>query len=631
MKRITCILLALFLALSLSAAANSQKIYSVDSSIYRNISTLYIVTGHAMPSTTGPWSSDELEKMVDALDSNTIPEKYAALYDDIVSELHEGEGITFEGGAMDLDGILNLDLYSHIYNSSDITRKDINGIEETAFAGRRYWFGKDLTKNTPFFEVDWETYLGNNFYTFFNAYLSNSVRGAKEIGSTRFNSNIPTLQNLFDFDLKMLDINFPSRAFLSVGGKSWSLQIGRDRLSWGSGTTGNLVLSDNFPYHDMVRFTAYSSRFKYTYLISFFPHKTNYYDTAWGDEGKTGTDVPSAGYDATDYNSSARKMRGISFYAAHRFEGRLFSDRLTLSVTEAIMYESKSSSIQFAALSPMYFMHNAYMPSNSNSTLGIELNWTPINGLALYAQLLLDNFAMPGFESSPGPDKDESVTPDAKAYMIGAKYIMSLSSGIFTVNPEVVYVTPFTYLRDAGRKEEKGTNEREYYGLDYIAAVKYRLYSYENITKHCDILYDEYVVGYTYGPDSFVANLSAQWEKGRLTLGGKAFFMMHGTHDFWTVWTEIPAHTSEEDYKKQFSGITTDHSNTDNYRYGDEAKKRDSIWYTLDIGLSAEYAVLDNLRVNAAFDFVLMNNIYNISTNDAHDFQLILGLSWKPF
>ncbi len=519
---------------------------------------------------------------------------------------------------------MNLDIYAHTYDGlkdDAITRSDKNNISETAFAGRKlWWYGQDLTKNTPFFEVDWQTYIGNNFYTFFNAYLSNSIRGAKEIGSTRLNSNIPTLQN-FELDFKLLDVNFPSRAFFSVGGDGWSVQIGRDRLNWGSGTTGNLVLSDNFPYHDMARFTAYSKtgKFKYTYLLSFSTSKTNYYykDETQNGDGATTTDSV---YHGNYKNRSSFEVEGIAFYAAHRFEGRIIDDKLSIAVTEAITYDSPSGSIQFTALSPMYFMHNAYIPSNTNSTLGFEINYTPIKGLGIYAQVLLDNFAMPGFETSPGPNKDDAVTPDAKAYLIGAKYITGALKGTLTINPEFVYVQPFTYLRNPGSGSD--------YGLNYIAAVKYRLYSYEDCYDGTDMLYDEYVIGYTYGPDSLVANLSVTWEKDKLTLGGRTFFMMHGTHDLWTIWSEIPAHTSEEDYKTAYSGITSQ-DKTGNYRY--DTSKRDSIWYTLDIGLSATYELLDNLSVSAAVDFVNMNNIFNIKGQDASDFQLILGVTYKPF
>ena len=611
MKKIICTVLFVLLTLSfVCATSNDQKIYAVNSVVYKDITKIYLATGHALPSTTGPWSGDELRKMMDGINREDVPSYLTSVYDSITDELNDEPDFNLGGSAMSLDGYLNLDLYAHTYNSTDITRKDINGIEETAFSGRQYWFGKDLTKNNPFFLVDWETYIGSNFYTYFNAYLSNSVRGKKEIGSTIFNSNIPTMQNLFEFDLKMLDINFPSRAFLSIGGSGWSIEIGRDRLNWGSGTTGNLVLSDNFPYHDMVRFTAYAKRFKYTYLLSFFPHKMNYYKTRDGE----------VKYSADNYNTSAQKMEGIYFYAAHRFEWRLFGDKLSIAVTEALTYESRTSSIQFAALSPMYFMHNAYMPSNSNSTLAFEINWTPIKGLALYAQMLLDNFAMPGFENGPGPNKDDETTPDGKAYLIGAKYQTGVMDGTFTLNPEVVYVTPFTYLR----------NGNDGYGLDYVAAVKYRLYSFENYASDTDILYDEGVIGYTYGPDTLTLNLALEWEKEKLTLGGKTFFMMHGTHDLWTIWKEIPKHTTEEDYSSQYSGITTSHASTGNYRYSN-AKERNAIWYTFDIGLSAEYEVLENLAINVAFDFVLMKNIYNVKGNDAHDFQFILGVSYKPF
>ncbi len=623
MRKTASIILLLCITLSLVfAASNEQKIYSVDSSVYKNMVKLYLATGHAMPSTTGPWSGDELIKMLNVIDINSVPEYLKETYDSLQEALTAEPGFQFMGGGMELNGILNLDLYAHTYDGSKdtaITRTDKNTIEETAFAGRKlWWFGKDLTKNTPFFELDWETYLGNNFYTFFNAYLSNSVRGAKEVGSTKLNSNIPTLQN-FELDAGLLDINFPNRAFASIGGDGWNVQIGRDRLNWGSGTTGNLVLSDNFPYHDMARFTTYSKagKFKYTYLLSFFPSKYNYYATSGEYMGNANND------------SSNIPLQGIYFYAAHRFEGRVLDDKLSITVTDAITYDSPSGNITFTSLCPMYFMHNAYIPSNTNSTLAFEINYTPLKGLGIYAQMLLDNFAMPGFETSPGPNKDEDVTPDAKAYLVGAKYITNVLGGTLTVNPEFVYVQPFTYLRDPAAKRDSGL---QVYGLDYIAAVRYRLFSYNNYTdsigKSSDILYDEYVIGYTYGPDSLVANLSATWEKDKLTLGGRAFFMMHGTHDLWTVWQKVPANTTEEDYKKSYSGITSKDT-TSNYRY--DVSNRDSIWYTLDIGLNAKYDMLDNLSFNVAVDFVNMNNIFNVQGQDAFDFQLIFGVTYRPF
>ncbi len=620
MKKICSVILFLSLVLCLlSAGNNDQTIYSVDSALYQKIVKLYIAQGRAVPSSTGPWSGDELRKMVDTLSISSVPSYLASTYEEVKNELEKEPSISFNGGAMEIGGTLSLDVYAHTY-AGDISRTDVGGIKETAFAGRRYWFGEDLTKNNPFFQLDWETWLGNSFYTYFNAYLSNSVRGGREIGSTAFNSNIPALQN-FELDIKLLDINFPSRAFLSVGGSGWSVQIGRDRLNWGSGSTGNLVLSDNFPYHDMIRATAYSSTgsFKYTYLLSFFNSKMNYYGFPEGAD----TSNPSnrTVYQGTNGRSSADTLKGLALYSAHRFEGRLFNDRLSLAVTEALTLDSQDGSIPFLALSPLYFMHNAYMPSNTNSTLAFEINWTVTKGLALYGQMLLDNFAMPGFETGPGPGRSQATTPDGKAFLIGAKYMTAAGEGILTVNPEVVYVMPLTYLRDS----------RSGYGIDYIGGVKYRLYSYESYAGNTDILYDEYVIGYTYGPDCLTASLGVDWDWQRLSVGGKFFFMAHGTHDYWTKWSEVPADTSESDYRNQYSGISSDHSNTGNYRYSDAETVRNSIWYTYDIGLSVSYEVLDNLSLSLALDFVRMNNIYNVKGQNASDFQVILGVSYRPF
>lgn len=615
MKKLAILVLALCLAFPLFAEANSQKIYRVDSPVYQDIATIYLATGHAMPSTTGPWSEAELQAMIGAIAEMEVPSYLKSTYESVLSALDAQPSSTFRGGAMELDGVLSLELYGHTYNG-DISRKDSNGIEEKAFAGRASWFAKDMTKNVPFFQLNWETWLGEHFYTYFDAYLSNSIRGEKEIGSTRLNSNIPALQN-FELDVKLLDINFPSRAFAAVGGDNWTLQIGRDRLSWGGGSTGNLVLSDNFPYHDMVRATAYSEKYKYTYLLSFFPSKVNYYNQT------TDTSDPGYGrYEGNAYNNSTRALQGSAFYAAHRFEGRVLQDRLSFAITEAIVYDSPSNSISFLALSPMYFMHNGYMPNNSNSTLAFEFNWTPVKGLGIYGQMLIDQFAMPGFETSPGPGKDEKTTTDGKAFMLGAKYVTGLKESVLTINPEMVYVMPYTYLRDYDQN----------YGLDYTGAVRYRLYSFEDYAPHTDILYDEFIIGYTYGPDCLVANLSLQWEKDKLTLGAKAFAMAHGTHDMWTEWTSIPKNTTEEDYKNQYSGITTDHSNTGNHKYGDSAKTdRNSMWYTLDLGVSAQYQATEALSIFAGLDFVKMNNIFNNSANDSSDFQLVLSVSYKPF
>ena len=332
MRRISILLLVLFVSFGVVFAANNQKIYSVDTEIYKTISQIYVLTGHALPSSTGPWSADELLSMYESIDGHDIPSFMQHKYESALAELTAGRKNEFKNGAMEFSGTVNTEFYIHTYDvqaADAYSRTDVNGLTDHAFEGRSWWFAKDLNHITPFFELEWETWLTEHFYTAFDFGLQNAFRGSeyRELGSTAVNTNIIMLQNL-KFDLKGLDIaSFPHRSFAAFGGNGWSFEAGRDRLNWGAGTTGNVVLSDNLPYHDMVRFTAYGERFKYTYLISFFPSKQNYYNT----DG-------AVGFTGTGHNNSTRTLDGLFFYSAHRFEFRLFRDRVGFVLTEGLVY-----------------------------------------------------------------------------------------------------------------------------------------------------------------------------------------------------------------------------------------------------------------------------------------------------
>ena len=62
-----------------------------------------------------------------------------------------------------------------------------------------------------------------------------------------------------------------------------------------------------------------------------------------------------------------------------------------------------------------------------------------------------------------------------------------------------------------------------------------------------------------------------------------------------------------------------------------DVSSRNSISYTYDIGLSASYELLDNLTLDLTLDYVAARNIYNVKGQNAFDFQVILGVSYRPF
>src|SRR5690554_548987 len=88
-KQAVCRLPILLIMASLGAT-NSQKIFPLDNSIYRYITHLYILQGKALPSTTAPFSQDELRRMFDKIDRTALatPVEFE-LYDQVATCLVE--------------------------------------------------------------------------------------------------------------------------------------------------------------------------------------------------------------------------------------------------------------------------------------------------------------------------------------------------------------------------------------------------------------------------------------------------------------------------------------------------------------------------------------------------------------
>ena len=67
MKSILLSTILLLCVLTLPAA-NLQKVYGLDSSLYRNLATLYLLQGKALPSTSLPYNEDEAHRLLARID-----------------------------------------------------------------------------------------------------------------------------------------------------------------------------------------------------------------------------------------------------------------------------------------------------------------------------------------------------------------------------------------------------------------------------------------------------------------------------------------------------------------------------------------------------------------------------------
>ena len=607
MRRILILLLIIFVVTQAFASV-PQKIHPVDSPLYRIITDIYLMTGHSMPSSTGPWSSAELGAMIDRIPEAEVPDYLKDSYVKVKSELNKELRRAFGSMSLQFSGSTSVELFAHT-NTDGLTRTDINGVTEKLFTGRESW-AYDTIHQNPFLELDLEFDVKDHFYFFMAPQIRNGFHFGtgweNEFDATHLGSNIPYLQLIDGEKYLSLDPNLPYRTFASFGSSGWNVQIGRDRLNWGLGRTGNLAISDNLPYHDMARFTAFSKSFKYTFLISSFSHETNFY-------------VPQYVGSANTDREKGESINGLKLYLAHRFEGRVLQDRLSFTITEAILYSSADGTIDPRILTPISIYHNLYTASSTNSTIVGEIDYTPVKGLNLYAQMIVDDLALPGSENSSGPDNKGY--PNALGFLAGATYATDLFNGLMKINLEGAFIDPYTYLRYM-ESPYKASSEK--YGLDYVAAIRTYVTG-----KNDSLVYDEYYLGYRYGADSIVANLNIEWNKpGSLTLSANAFFMAHGTHDKWTKWSEIGG-SGEEEWKKTSATPTSKHE-TGNYRYSDdELALRNSVCYTLDLGAFCQYQVNEKLRIYGQADFIQIWNVYNRKDINDSDAQFVIGLRYS--
>ncbi len=118
-KKLPAFCIALLLCFTLGAA-NSQKIFPLESPVYRYIANLYILQGMALPSTTGPYSQDELQRMLNRLDQNslTTPAEQELYYQAANILAQEPKQIGQLG--YDVGTMFNLEAYAHT-NTDDFT------------------------------------------------------------------------------------------------------------------------------------------------------------------------------------------------------------------------------------------------------------------------------------------------------------------------------------------------------------------------------------------------------------------------------------------------------------------------------------------------------------------------------
>ncbi|MBN1686627.1 MAG: hypothetical protein JW852_08225, partial [Spirochaetales bacterium] len=305
----------------------------------------------------------------------------------------------------------------------------------------------------PFLHIPLEFWYGDSLY------LTSELE-AKEEHRTVTSPSTPDVAHnhlnvLLDDPNIRIDLYFPFRAVLSTGGEWWNLAIGRDKLSWGGGVSGNLMLSDYSDFYDFVGLSFMSRSFKMTNI-----------------------------YAVTDRFRPDGSNIEFSGFIGHRLEMRFF-EKLKFTVNESVTF-AKLPPVLVRDLNFLMVFHNWMDPDRFNSLLSVELEYTPWRYFTFYGHLAMDEFAVK-YEI----DRGGGGGPPIYGYMAGVKGAYPLGEGYLNGACEWAQTSPWLYNR---RAAPYFYNVRRYWSL-----VTDR---FEFITKP---------LGYVYGPDAILFLLTASY------------------------------------------------------------------------------------------------------------------------
>lgn len=423
---------------------NGQKIYRYGSPEYEAIRTLYIETGSGLPFSSGPFSEAELRLALERIDPDELSEPGVVLYRWVLGQFEKDPDYTEEEGRFAFDASAELSLESYVHTDRDNPfweygweeRKPLLNFPLEAWVTEHAYgvMELDFRKNIPDFSL-YPTYES-----------SRQILDPSSSDDPFFDTvEEDPFTNVF-YDPLTLSVQFPHRAYMSVGGDRWNMQFGRDAVDWGNGRTGNLYISGYSAPHDYLRLSTFWRNFKFSALwVSLDPHIVNSERefTAYpGFTDEQGTSYPADsdgdGEPDTVYEADVEQKSLI----AHRFEVRLW-DRLTLAATEGIVFGREN--VELRHFNPLYLYHNLYTNTRNvgNTHMSYEFDLSLVPGLGLYAAISPDQWSSP-----LEPETDIADEPNGIIYLAGLDYRKAAGQGLISSTLEGVYSTKWMYIHN---------------------------------------------------------------------------------------------------------------------------------------------------------------------------------------
>ncbi|MBL7073904.1 hypothetical protein ISS37_01515 [candidate division KSB1 bacterium] len=199
---------------------------------------------------------------------------------------------------------------------------------------------------------------------------------------------------------------YTEQAYLFYRGKYVGIKLGRDFLKWGSGRSGNLLISDHSRPFDLLLLQGRTRLMGFTFFTA-----------------------------ELDTRDGARR-----YLAAHRLDLAL-SPKLNLGFTEVILYGGDNRTLELRYLNPFLLFHGVQNndPGAAGNTLGcIDFDFFPRPNFEFYGEFLVDDFQVD--KKEPG-----DLEPNELGWLVGFQWADFLGVGGSNLGIEYTGVTNRTY------------------------------------------------------------------------------------------------------------------------------------------------------------------------------------------